>query len=84
MGSLLIIFATIFVLAPIAKAYADRISRQAPLDSLEVRNELVRLRDEVERLNGQMARLEDEHSFMVKLLGDGTRGKLGEGGKDAG
>lgn len=83
MGSLLIIFATIFVLAPIAKAYADRISRQT-LDSPEVRNELARLRDEVERLNGQVARLEDEHSFMVKLLGDGTRGKLGEGGKDAG
>ncbi len=84
MGSLLIIFATIFVLAPIAKAYADRIARQVPPDSGDVRGEIARLRDEVERLNGQVARLEDEHSFMVKLLGDGERGKLGEGGQDAG
>jgi hypothetical protein len=83
MFTILIIFGTVFVLAPIAKAYADRIGRSMPLDDAS-RAEIGRLRDEVERLSGQVARLEEEHSFMVKLLDDGVRKQLGEGSRDAG
>ena len=79
MSALLIIFATIFVLGPIAKAYADRISRQLPPESETTRAEMARLKDEVERLAVQVSRLEEEQSFMVKLLDDGARRKLGEG-----
>ena len=82
MFTVLIIFGTVFVLAPIAKAYADRIGRQTPLED-GARVEIARLREDVERLSGQIARLEEEHSFMVKLLDEGGRNRLAEGGRDA-
>lgn len=81
MISILIVFGTIFVLAPIAKAYADRIGRQTPLEE-GARAEIGRLRDEVDRLSGQVSRLEEEHSFMVKLLDEGGRKRLAEGERD--
>ena len=79
MSTLLIIFVTIFVLGPIAKAYADRISKEAPQGGDLNAAEVARLRTEVERLSSEVARLQDEQSFMVRLLSDGERKKLQEG-----
>lgn len=81
MSTLLIIFAMVFVLGPIAKAYADRISNTLPPESDAHRAELGRLKEEVERLAAEVARLQDEQSFMVRLLSDGERKKLLEGRK---
>jgi cell division protein FtsB len=75
MSTLLIVFAMIFVLGPIAKAYADRISRGLP-ESESSRAELARLREEVDRLTTEVARLHDEQSFMVRLLSEGDRQRL--------
>lgn len=82
MATLLIIFAMVFVLGPIAKAYADRISREIPPGSDLNAGELGRLRDEVERLSSEVSRLQDEQSFMVRLLSDGERQKLFEDRRD--
>lgn len=79
MATLLIIFIMIFVVAPIAKAYADRISRELPPGDSASSAELGRLKEEVERLAGEVERLQDEQSFMVRLLTDGERKKLEEG-----
>jgi cell division protein FtsB len=76
MSTLLIVFAMIFVLGPIAKAYADRISRGLPPESESSRAELARLREEVDRLTTEVARLHDEQSFMVRLLSEGDRQRL--------
>jgi cell division protein FtsB len=37
--------------------------------------ELARLRDEVDALTAQVASLQDEQSFMMRLLTDGSRGE---------
>lgn len=79
MATLLIIFATIFVFGPIAKAYADRISRQLPPEADALRAEMSRLKEEVERLSGQVSRLEDEQTFMVRLLESGAPRELTDG-----
>jgi hypothetical protein len=76
MGTLLIIFAMVFVLGPIAKAYADRLSRGLPAESDSTRAEIGRLREDVDRLSAEVSRLHDEQSFMVRLLSEGERKKL--------
>ena len=76
MATLLIIMAMIFVLGPIAKAFADRISRGLPADADAQRLELARVREEVERMSLEVSRLRDEQSFMLKLLNQGEREKL--------
>jgi hypothetical protein len=76
MGIVLIIMAMVFVLGPLAKAYADRLSRGLPADAEAQRLELARLREEVDRLSVEMARLQEEQSFMLKLLNAGDRTKL--------
>ena len=78
MATMLIIFAMVFVLGPIAKAYADRISRGLPPDSDTSRAEIGRLREEVDRLGAEVARLHEEQSFMVRLLSDGDRKRLSD------
>ena len=78
MAFLLIIFGTIFVLAPIARAVADRISSEVRPEAMPDRAELRRLREEVERLSSDVARLQEEQSFMVRLLDESERKKLGE------
>jgi hypothetical protein len=79
MSWLLIILLMVFVLGPIAKAYADRISRELPPGSDINAAELARLREEMERLTAEVARLHEEQSFMVQLLSDGERKRLAEG-----
>jgi hypothetical protein len=76
MATLVIILAIVFVLGPIAKAYAERISRDLPPGADPSPAELARLRDEVERLSAEVSRLHDEQSFMVRLLTDGERTRL--------
>jgi Zn-dependent protease with chaperone function len=83
MSTLLIIFLLIFVLGPIAKAYADRISRELPPGSDINAAELARLKEEVERLTADLARLQEEQSFMVQVLTEGDRKRLGEGSGSA-
>jgi hypothetical protein len=78
MAILLIIFATIFVLGPIARAIAERIAHEQPPDAVAGRSEMARLKEEVDRLSGEVARLQEEQSFMVRLLNDGERNRLGE------
>ncbi|MDR0788137.1 MAG: hypothetical protein LBG44_09760 [Gemmatimonadota bacterium] len=71
-----IFFGLVFVGAPIARAIATRIGGR-PHSDAETAGELTRLRDEVSQLSGQLARLEEEHSFMVKLLeANGSRRSL--------
>ncbi len=79
MSTLILIFVLIFVVAPIAKAYADRISGQIPPGDPTAGRELARLKDEVERLSSEVTRLNEEQSFMLRLLTDGERKKMIEG-----
>jgi hypothetical protein len=79
MTTVLIIFVMIFVVAPLAKALADRLSREVPPELASNRAELARLKEEVERLSLEVARLQDEQSFMVKLVGEAEQKKLPEG-----
>lgn len=79
MATILIIFSMIFVFGPLAKAYADRLSRDLPPGAGVPPEEVARLREEVERLAGEVARLHDEQSFMLRLLSDSDRQKLIEG-----
>jgi hypothetical protein len=75
----LLILTIIFVFGPIAKAYAERLSREPGPGAIQSGPELARLREEVERLSLDVARLQDEQSFMVRLLSEGERKKLLEG-----
>jgi len=79
MGTVFIIFAILFVLAPIARAYAGRISREDVPIEVGGAVELARLREEVDRLSAQVGRLEEEQSFMVRLLSESERRKLSDG-----
>lgn len=74
MTTILLIFAFIFVLGPLAQAYAKRMSQ--PLPPASGSPELARLRDEVDRLNSEVARLSEEQSFLVRLLTDGERREI--------
>lgn len=66
----LLIIVIIFVLAPIANAYAKRMSRPG-LPAADAA-ELGRLREEMDRLGAQVAKMDDQQSFMLRLLEDGT------------
>jgi hypothetical protein len=82
MSFIFIILIIVFVLAPIARAYADRLGRELPPGSDASAAEIARLREEVERLALDVSRLQDEQSFMVRLLEEGDRKRL-KGGPDA-
>jgi hypothetical protein len=84
MGIVLIIFTIVFVLGPIARAYADRLTRESGNEPIGIGPEVLRLREEVERLSLEVARLQDEQSFMVRLLTDGERKKLAGGSEESG
>jgi hypothetical protein len=68
MFSLILLLAIIFVLAPVAQAYARRLN---PPDVPGVKpGEIARLREELEQLAATVNRLQDEQSFMVRLLSE--------------
>lgn len=66
MGTLIIILVLVVFLSPLVRAYAERISRPALGGNAEA--ELVRLREEMDRLSAQVARLQDEQQFLTRLL----------------
>lgn len=68
MFSILLLFAIIFVLAPVAQAYAKRLN---PPDVPGVKpGEIARLREELDQLAATVGRLQEEQSFMVRLLSE--------------
>lgn len=73
------LFAIIFIGAPLAAAAGRRWEKEAGRPDPASLAEISRLRDEVERLSGEVLRLQEEQSFMVKLLGDAERKRLLEG-----
>jgi hypothetical protein len=65
---LLLVLLIVFVLAPMAQAYAKRLN---PPDVPGVKpNEIARLREEVDQLAATVNRLQDEQSFMLRLLSE--------------
>ncbi|CAN5909435.1 hypothetical protein BH23GEM7_BH23GEM7_21230 [soil metagenome] len=76
MSWILVIFAFIFVLGPLAKAYADRMNRTLPPPGPPAQAEIGRLREEVDRLAAEVTRLSDEQSFMLRLLSPEARLRL--------
>jgi hypothetical protein len=81
---LLMLLLIIFVLAPMAQAYARRLN---PPDVPGVKpGEIARLREELELLAAQVNQLQDEQSFMLRLLTEGERKRplLDEGEDDRG
>lgn len=79
MSTVLIIFAFIFVLGPIAKAYADRLSRELPPEAMKRLAEVSRLREEMDQLNANVARLQEEQSFLLRVLSENDQKKLNDG-----
>lgn len=79
MSTILIIFAFIFVLGPLAKAYADRVGRELPPDAKKALADVERMRSELDQLTAQVSRLQEEQSFMLRLLSDGERRRLDQG-----
>jgi hypothetical protein len=78
MASVLIILLLIFVFGPIARGYAERLSR-GDLPSIGPgEGDVARLREEVDRLSQDVARLQEEQGFMMKLL-SGEPKKLDDG-----
>ncbi|HET7275582.1 MAG TPA: hypothetical protein VFI91_10505 [Longimicrobiaceae bacterium] len=76
MTTFLIIFAFIFVLGPIASAYAKRLSSEVPPETLKRLAEVSRLREEVDQLTANVNRMEEEQSFLLRLLSEGERPRL--------
>jgi hypothetical protein len=68
MFSLILLLAILFILAPVAQAYARRLN--APDVPGVKPGEVARLREELEQLAATVSRLQDEQSFMVKLLSE--------------
>jgi hypothetical protein len=81
--TILIIIAIIFILAPIAQGYARRLN-PPDLPGISPRD-VARLREELDQLIAQVSRLQDEQSFMLRLLseGDPASRKLGRGEGEA-
>jgi hypothetical protein len=82
--ALLIIIAMVFVLAPLAQGIGRRMN-PPELPGVSP-HDVARLREELDQLAAQVGRLQDEQSFMLRLLteGDAARGKLSRGTGDAG
>jgi len=80
MMSLILLLAVLFVLAPIAQAYARRLSGPDVPPGLHP-GDVARLREEVEALAAQVNRLQDEQSFMLRLMTEGEKQRLEEGSR---
>ena len=79
MSFVLILIAIIFLGAPLAAAAGRRLEREGSQLNQASLAEIGRLRDEVERLSGEVHRLQEEQSFIVNLLGDAEQKRLLEG-----
>jgi hypothetical protein len=83
MTTILIIFLLIFVLGPIASAYAKRIGSSNP-EAERLTGEVRALKEEVDRLQHEVHRLLEEQSFMVRMLEERTGGDGERGGRSRG
>ena len=79
MSLVVLILLIVFVAGPIGRAYAERVRREAPALP-GAGEEIARLRDDVERLGAEVARLTEEQAFMLRLLSPGD--EPGEGAKE--
>jgi hypothetical protein len=61
------------VLAVLAKWVFTSNDRMLPEQAERLELQMGKLREELERLSGEVVRLQDEQSFMVRLLSDGDR-----------
>ncbi|MET0396408.1 MAG: hypothetical protein ABW277_06270 [Longimicrobiaceae bacterium] len=68
-----VILVVVFVLGPIARAVATRVSRGGPALPAPPSQEVALLREEVERLGAEVARLNEEQAFMLRLLAPGEQ-----------
>lgn len=68
-----VILVVVFVLGPIARAVATRVSRGGPVLPAPPSQEVALLREEVERLGAEVARLNEEQAFMLRLLAPGEQ-----------
>ena len=84
MTTILIVLILIFVLGPIASAYAKRIERGG-VEEKRLTGEVRVLKEEVDRLQHEVHRLLEEQSFMVRMLEErtGSEGERGDRPRDA-
>jgi hypothetical protein len=73
MAFVIAIMLIVFVLGPIARALAVRLGRGGDAALPGAPQEVARLREEVDRLGMEVARLSDEQAFMLRLLGPGDQ-----------
>jgi hypothetical protein len=81
MAFVIAIMLIVFVLGPIARALAVRLGRGGDAALPGAPQEVARLREEVDRLGVEVARLTDEQAFMLRLLAPGEQ-KQAAGGDD--
>lgn len=67
----LLIFMFVFVLGPIARAYAKRLDRPLPPGASPP--EVARLREELDLLGARVERMDEEQRFLLRLLSDDKR-----------
>lgn len=72
MAPVVLILLIVFVLAPIARASAERLRRSGREALPGGGPEVARLREEVDRLGAEVARLTEEQAFMLRLLAPGA------------
>ncbi|HEV2733829.1 MAG TPA: hypothetical protein VGV85_03285 [Longimicrobiaceae bacterium] len=73
MAFVIAIMLIVFVLGPIARALAVRLGRGGDAALPGAPQEVARLREEVDRLGVEVARLTDEQAFMLRLLAPGEQ-----------
>ncbi len=73
MAFVIAIMLIVFVLGPIARALAVRLARGGDTALPGAPQEVARLREEVDRLGVEVARLTDEQAFMLRLLAPGEQ-----------
>ncbi len=72
----------LIVLAIVARWVFASSDNTLPEHTRRLELEMTRMREELDRLSGQVERLQDEQSFMVRLLGEDDRRLLEKGRED--